>query len=240
MKKFLSVLLAVLAVFSCFTVAVSAEDAAEPVKTDSGYYIGQRFKPGDKITSVHKTCEMLTVSYSVSRDDVEKVTSAQQKKYADEKFSGVVSFRDSIASFSSGEEYAGVYTLKGVGDEVNEMETENGTFKTGLDIYNSMSKDEKKKIKGELVLSIDYAYEKTTFYQYTTLTYWEVLNVTETENALTVRLQAVYETREPNGFESFVEKLYVKWLAFLDVLGDHYIRTLPKVIDLLAKLLGNR
>ena len=242
MKKLLSILLAVLTVFSCLAVGVSAADAdtQEPVKTDSGYYVGQRFKPGDKITSVYDTCEMLTVSYMVSRADAENVTSALQKKYADPSFVGVVSFRDNIASFTSGELYAGSYTVKGAGSEVDEMETVNGTYKTGLDIYGAMSKEAKDKVKGDIVLSIDYEYAKTTYYQYTTITEWEVNYVNESANSLTIRLQAVYETREPNGFESFVEKIYVKWLAFLDVLGDHFIRVLPKVLAFWARLLGNK
>lgn len=242
MKKVLSILLAVLAVFGCFAIGVSAEDAdpEEPVKTESGYYVGQRFKPGDTITSVSETCEMLVVTYTVNRADAEEVTSELQKKYADPSFIGLVSFRDNIASFSSGDLYKGVYTVKNIGDTVDEMETVNGTFKTASDIYGDMDSDAKKKLKEDIVLAIDYEHTKTTYYQYTTVTAWEINYVNETANGLTIRLQAVFETREPTGFESFVEKVYVKWLAFLDKLGDFLIPIVPKIIHFWARLLGNK
>ncbi len=245
LKKCLSVLLAVLFTVGCMSVCAYAVDggAEEPVKTDSGYYVGQIIKPGDKITSVHDTCEMLTVVYFVGSKDAENVTSALQKQYASEDFVGLVSFRDNVASFTSGEDYAGVYTVKGVGDEVSEMEVENGKFKDALDIYKDLDKEVQEQLdkkKQEVVLSIDYEYAKTTYYQYTTITAWEVFSVNETANALTVRLQAVYETREPTGAESFVEKLYVKWLAFLDVLGNALLKITPKLIAFWAKILGNK
>lgn len=249
LKKSLSVLLAVLTAVSCMVICASAADggAEEPVKTDSGYYVGQIIKPGDKITSVHETCETLTVSYSVSSTDAENVTSALQKKYASENYIGVVSFRDVIASFTSGETYAGVYTVKDKGDEVDEMEVDNGSYKSALDIYNGLTKDEQKaldkqlkKQKQEFALSIDYEYAKATYYQYTTITSWKVVFVNETENALTISLQAVYETREPTGGEAFVEKLYSKWLAFLDVLGNVLLKTTPKLLAFWAKILGNK
>ena len=245
LKKSLSVLLAVLLAVSCMAVCTYAADEQpeEPVKTDSGYYVGQILKPGDKITSVHETCEMLTVGYSVSSKDAENVTSALQKKYASKDFVGVVSFRDNVASFTSGDVYAGVYTVKGVGDEVNEMETEVGKYMTALDIYNGLDSETQKQMekkKQEIVLAIDYEYAKTTYYQYTTVTSWEVVFVKESENALNIRLQAVYETREPTGGENFVEKLYVKWLAFLDVLGNALLKITPKLISFWAKILGNK
>jgi hypothetical protein len=90
------------------------------------------------------------------------------------------------------------------------------------------------------VLNIDYTYAKTTYYQYTTVTAWEVVFVNETENGITINLQAVYETREPTGGEAFVEKLYVKWLAFLDVLGNVLIKVTPKLLAFWAKILGNK
>ncbi len=249
LKKSLSVLLAVLMALSCMAVCVSAVDgeAEEPQKTDSGYYVGQILKPGDKITSVHETCEMLTVAYGVSTTDAENVTSALQKQFASEEFVGVVSFRDSIASFTSGEA-AGSYTVKAAGAEMDEMEVENGKYKSALEIYNGLTKDEqkeldkqlKKKKQSELVLTMDYEYAKTTYYQYTTITGWEITYVNESETAITVRLQAVYETREPTGSENFVEKIYVKWLAFLDVLGNLLLKTTPKMLAFWAKLLGNK
>ena len=248
LKKSLSVLLAVLFAIGCMTVCTSAVDGEveEPKKTDSGYYVGQILKPGDKITSVHDTCEMLTVSYSVSTADAENVTSALQKTYASEEFVGVVSFRDSIASFTSGES-AGSYTVKAVGDEVDEMEVENGKYKPALDIYNSLTSDEQKALDKQLkrkkqtfALQMDYEYAKTTYYQYTTVTGWKIVYVAETETALTVSLQAVYETREPTGSESFVEKIYVKWLAFLDLLGNLLLKITPKMLAFWAKLLGNK
>ena len=248
LKKCLSVLLAVLFAAGCMTVGFAVDgEPAEPVKTDSGYYVGQILKAGDKITSVHDTCETLKVVYSIGSKDAENVTSALQAAYASEDFKGVISFQDNIASFTSGDLYKGEYTVKGVGDEVNEMETENGTFKTALDIYNGLTSDEQKELdkqlkkkKQEFVLKIDYEYAKTTYYQYTTITGWEVLRVNETEGAIDIRLQAVYETREPTGWENFVEKLYVKWLAFLDVLGNVLIKTTPKLLAFWARILGNK
>lgn len=248
LKKCLSVLLAVLLAAGCMTVGFAVDDEAEePVKTDSGYYVGQLLKAGDKITSVHETCETLKVVYSVGSKDAENVTSALQAAYASEDFKGIVSFQDNVASFTSGDVYKGVYTVKGVGDEVTEMETENGTFKTALDIYNGLDSDTQKELdkqlkkkKQEFTLSIDYEYAKTTYYQYTSITAWEVTRVTETENALDIRLQAVYETREPTGAENFVEKLYVKWLAFLDVLGNVLLKTTPKLLAFWAMILGNK
>lgn len=249
LKKCLSVLLAVLLAVGCMAVGAYAVDGEplEPAKTDSGYYVGQILKPGDKITSVHETCEALRVRYSVSADDAENVTSALQKKYASEDFIGVVSFQDSTASFTSGDDYKGEYTVKNVGDEISEMETENGTFESALEIYNGLTKEDQealdkqlKKKKQAFVLNIDYTYAKTTYYQYTTITAWEVVFVNETENGITINLQAVYETREPTGGEAFVEKLYVKWLAFLDVLGDMLLKTTPKLLAFWAKILGNK
>lgn len=242
LKKSLSILLAVLFAAGCLTVCAGAVDADEPVKTDSGYYVGQIIKPGDKITSVHETCEMLTVGYSVGSADAENVSSALQKAYASEAFVGLVSFRDSIASFSSGEEYAGTYTVKGPGEEVNEMETENGVYKTASDIYNALDKEVREKMekrKKEIVLTIDFDYAKTTYYQYTTITEWEVVYVSESDNSLNVRLQAVFETREPNEKEAVVEKIYSAWQAFLDMLGDTLLQIVPKVIAFFAEFLGN-
>lgn len=245
LKKSLSVFLAVLFAVSCMAICTSAADGEveEPVKTDSGYYVGQILKPGDKITSVHETCEMLSVDYSVAGKDAENVTSALQKKYASKDFIGLVSFHDSIASFTSGDVYAGVYTVKNVGDTVNEMETKNGEYSTALDIYNSLTKDEQKQLdkkKQKIELTIDYEYAKATYYQYTTITSWEVIYVNETENEITIRLQAVFETREPTGGETFVEKIYVKWCAFLDVLGNALLKIVPKLIAFWARILGNK
>lgn len=249
LKKCLSVLLAVLMTVGCMVIGVSAVDGEpeEPTKTDSGYYVGQIIKPGDKITSVHDTCETLTVSYSISTADAENVTSALQKQYASEEFVGIVSFRDVVASFTSGDTYKGVYTVKNVGDEVDEMETENGKYETALDIYNGLTKDEQKaldkqlkKKKQEFVLNMDYEYAKTTYYQYTSVTSWKVVFVTESANAISISLQAVYETREPTGSEAAMEKFYSKWLAFLDLLGNLFLKTTPKLIAFWAKLLGNK
>ncbi|MBQ7541729.1 MAG: hypothetical protein IJT44_05505 [Clostridia bacterium] len=245
MKKLLSVLMAALFVFGCLSVGVFAVDgeAEEPVKTDSGYYVGQRIKAGDTIKSVHDTCESLMVVYAVSADDAENVSSALQTQFADPSFVGVVTFRDNIASFTSGDLYAGTYTVKGIGDEVDEMEITNGTYKTATDIYGSLTKEEKealdKKLKKQtFALTVDYDYAKTTYYQYTTVTEWEVSYVNETEKALSFRLTAVYETREPNGFETVVEKVYVKWLEFLDKLGDFLLPIVPQIVHYIATLLG--
>lgn len=238
MKKVLAILLAVLSVFGCFTVAASAADAEEPNKTASGYYVGQILTPGDKITSAYETCETFVFTYSVAKADAENVSSALQSKYADESFVGLVSFRDNIASFTSGDLYAGTYTVKGEGDTVGEMEVKNGEFKSGLDIQSSLPKDEQKKLKKDIELTIDYDYAKTTYYQYTNITAWEITSVVDMENSLNIKVKAVYETREPSGFESFVEKMYTNWCIFLDKLGDVLLKVVPKLVAFLAKILG--
>jgi hypothetical protein len=259
LKKVLCILLTVLTVIGCLTVCVSAADGTvedpanptteepavttpeEPEKSPSGYYVGQILKPGDKVTSFSETCETLVVNYKIGDEDVEQVTSALQKTYAKE-VNGVVVFRDNIASFTSGEFFGGVYTVKGHGDKVDEMETEDG-YKTALDIFNGLDKEVQKKYKKqkkEIVLKIDYEHSKTTYYQYTTITGWKVTNIEDSENSLRLTLEAVYETREPTKMESFVEKLYVKWLEFLDVLGNLLLKITPKLVSFWAKLLGNR
>lgn len=238
MKKILAILLAVLSVFGCFAIGAAAEDAEEPAKTASGYYVGQLLTPGTKITSAYETCETFMFTYSVSRDDAENVTSALQSKYANESFVGLVSFRDNVASFTSGDLYAGTYTVKAVGDAVDEMEVKNGEFKSGLDIQSALSKEEQKELKNDITLAIDYDYAKTTYYQYTTVTAWEITSVVDMENSLNIKVKAVYETREPSGFENFVEGVYVKWCAFLDKLGDVLLNVVPKLIAFWAKILG--
>lgn len=239
MKKVLAILLAVLSVLGCFAVSASALDGEEPNKTESGYYIGQILTPGAEIKSAFETCETFVFTYSVAKEDAENVTSALQGKYADESFVGLVSFRDNIASFTSGELYAGTYIVKAAGDTVGEMEVKNGEFKSGMDIQGTLSKDELKELKDkDLELSIDYDYAKTTYYQYTTITAWEITSVVDTENSLTIKVKAVYETREPTGFESFVEKMYTNWCIFLDKLGDVLLKVVPKLIAFWAKILG--
>ena len=245
MKKFLAILLSLLMAMSCCAVGVFAaetdpEEPAEPEvpKTASGYYVGQIFAVGDKITSVSEECETLTVTYSVGSEDKESVTSALQAKYSDPEFIGVVSFRDTIASFTSGEKYAGTYTVLGVGDTVGEMEVRNTEFKAAVEIESGLSSEEQKKLKDPITLSIDYKYAKTTLINYTSLTGWKVTSVTESDSAMSFSLQAIFETREPNGFESVLESLYTKWLAFLDVLGDTLTPIVPKLIEAFAAALG--
>ncbi len=242
MKKFLSILLSLLIALSCCAVGVfaAAEEPAEPEvpKTDSGYYVGQILAPGDKITSVHEECDILSVTYSVSMEDRESVTSELQKKYSDPEFIGVVSFRDVISGFTSGDTYNGSYTVLGGGDTVSEMETKNTEFHTAAEIFSSLTKDEQKKLKDGITLTIDYTYAKTTLKNYTSITGWKVTAVTESVSALTLSLQAVFETREPTGFETVLEALYVRWLAFLDVLGDTLTPIVPKLIEAFAAMLS--
>ena len=181
---------------------------------------------------------MLSVTYSVSMDDRESVTSELQKKYSDPEFVGVISFRDVISSFTSGDTYQGSYTVLGSGDKVSEMETKNTEFKTADEIFSGLTSDQQKKLKNGITLSIDYTYAKTTLINYTSITGWKVTAVTESASALTISLQAVFEARQPNGFESVLEALYVRWLAFLDVLGDTLTPIVPKLIEAFAAALG--
>jgi len=234
MKKFLSVLLAVVMAFGCFAVGAFAEETTEPELSASGYYVGQILKAGDQIKSKYTTCESLIVKYYVSTDDRDNVTSELQSLYAADDFKGVVSFRDNVASFTSGELYKGVYTVLGVGDQVGEMETENGKYKAAVEIKPKDEKDEDKEIK----LFIDYEYKKTTLLQYTSIVGWEITKIGDYENSLSLELKAVFETREPNGFESFLESLYVKWLEYLDWVGDILIKIIPPMVEFWAKLLG--
>lgn len=234
MKKLLSVLLAVVMAFGCFAVGAFAEETTEPTLSASGYYVGQILKAGDQIKSAYTTCESLTVKYYVGTDDRDNVTSELQSLYASDDFKGVVSFRDNVASFTSGDLYKGVYTVLDVGDQVGEMEVENGTFKAAVEIKPKDEKDEDKEIK----LSIDYEYTKTTLIQYTSVVGWEITRIGDYENSLTLELKAVFETREPNGFESFLETLYTKWLEYLDWVGDILIKIIPPMVEFWAKLLG--
>lgn len=245
MKRFIAILLSLLMLTGCFIMGVSAADAEpvdpeepEIVKTDSGFYKGQIFAVGDKIKSVHEECDMLTVKYSIGTEDKDHVTSALQKTYADSKFNGVVSFRDTIASFSTGDTYKGEYTIAGVGSTVTEMETKNGEFKSAAEILSSLTTDEQKKLKNGITLKIDYEHDKETLIQYTTLTGWEIVDVMESSTSLEMSLRAIYTTRERSGFENFLEKLYTKWLGFLDKVGDLLIPVVPKVVEFWARLLG--
>ena len=233
MKKFLAVLLAVITAFGCLAVGAFAEETTTPELSPSGYYVGQILKPGDEIKSTYSTCEALLVKYSVGADDRDNVTSEMQSLYASEEFKGVVSFRDNVASFTSGDLYKGVYKVLAVGDTVGEMEVENGKFKAAVELKSDDEDDEK-----EIELKIDYDYAKTTYYQYTNVVAWEITSVKDFENSLTIELKAVFETREPTGFENFVEGLYVNWLKFLDWLGNILIKTVPPMIELWAKILG--
>ncbi len=210
MKKFLAILLAVITAFGCLAVGAFAADEGTtgPTLSPSGYYVGQRLKPGDKITSAFTTCDSLMVTYTVGKDDRDNVTSECQSLFAEDTFKGVVSFRDNIASFTSGDLYKGSYTVLGVGDAVTEMEVENGTFKAAVELKYKDEKDEDKEVE----LFVDYEYAKTTLLQYTDITAWEITSLSDTEYEIKMTLQAVFETREPNGFESFLESLYTGWL----------------------------
>lgn len=236
MKKFLSVLLAAVMALGCFAVGAFAEETAPeaPELTASGFYVGQRLKAGDEIKSVYDSCESLIVKYYVGVEDRDNVTSEMQATYASEDFKGVVSFRDNIASFTSGELYKGVYYVLGLGGTVSEMETENGKFSTGFDIDPDEDDDVVPEIK------IDYKHSKTTLIQYTSLVAWEITSVKDYEKSLTLELKAVYETREPNGFESFLESLYNIWLDYLDWVGDILIKVVPALVEFSAKMLGKK
>ena len=235
MKKFLSVLLAAVMALGCFAVGAFAEEAPEaPELTASGFYVGQRLEAGDKITSAYDKCESLIVKYYVGVEDRDNVTSAMQATYASENFKGVVSFRDNIASFTSGELYKGVYYIRGLGDTVSEMEIENGKYVTGFEV----DPDEDDDVVPEF--KIDYKHSKTTLIQYTSLVAWEITSVKDYNTSLALELKAVYETREPNGFESFLESLYNIWLDYLDWVGDILIKVLPALVEISAKMLGKK
>lgn len=239
MKKVLAILLAVLSIVGCFSVAAYAEEEG-PETTASGYYEGQILTPGDSITSVYDTCESLIFTYVVGDEDAPFVSSALQKKYAADTFVGLVTFRDNIASFTSGEVYGGVYTVKGAGEAVGEMEVANGSFKSAQEIMSGLSSDELDKMKNPLEVTIDYDYAKTTYYQYTTIVAWEVVSVRDLENSLVITVEAVYDTAEPTGWQSFVEANYSNWLKFLDVIGNMLLKIVPAVLAFWARLLGNK
>ena len=240
MKKSIALLLAVLAAFSCFMISASAVDGDAPNTTPSGYYIGQQIKPGDKLTSVFETCSTFAIIYSVDVADAENVTSEWQKKFCDDTITGVATFRDSILSFAEDETYQGVYTVKGQGDVVSELETSYRTYKSATDIYTSLKEDERKamRIRKEFDLTLDYDYAHTTRNQYTTITAWEIVSVQDDEETLSLRVKAVFETREPTGYEAFQEKNYERWMAFLDKIGDVMLKVLPKIMAFWAKVLG--
>lgn len=239
MKKVLAIMLAVLSVFGCLTLAASAVDG-EPETTASGYYVGQILTPGETITSYSETCESLIFAYTVDEEDAPNVSSALQAKYAADTFVGLVTFRDNIASFTSGELYGGVYTVKAPGEAVVEMEVANGSFKSAEEIMGGLSKEEVEKMKNPLEIKIDYDYAKTTYYQYNNITAWEIVAVRDLENSLTITVKAVFEMSEPTGWQSFVEMNYANWLKFLDVIGNVLLKIVPAVLAFWARLLGNK
>lgn len=201
-------------------------------------FIPRTHLPSHWRSCVYDTCDTFVFTYTVSKEDAENVSSALQGKYADESFVGLVSFRDNIASFSSGEEYAGTYNVKAAGAVVGEMEVKNGDFKDAMEIQSSLSDEQKKELKGDLALTLDFDYAKTTYYQYTTVTAWEITKVVDNANALNITVKAVFETREPTGAENFVEGVYANWVKFLDKLGDLLIKIVPKMVAVWAKILG--
>lgn len=237
MKKVIAILLAVLSVFSCFAISASAAEGEEPELTPSQYYIGQILYPGDTITSAFDTCESLVFTYTVDAEEAENVTSAQQGKFAGEEFKALTSFRDNLASFTSGK-LEGVYTVLGAGDVVGEMEVGYGKFLSGAEILGQMSSEEAEKYKGEITLSIDFDYNRTTYYQYTNIVAWEIVSIVDNANALNIKVKAVFETSEPTGWQNFVEGVYVRWTAMLDKLGDMLLKVVPALLAFWAKILG--
>lgn len=237
MKKTIALLMSVLFVMGC-VFCVSAADAEEPQKTPSGYYVGQKLEIGSEIKSSFEDCGTLSVTYTVAAADAEFVTSALQKKFSDPSLPGVASFRD-VADKSS-EDFSGKLTVKGGGDKVDQLEIKLREFQSATAIYTSMSEDERKekRIRKEFDLTIDYDYAHTTYNQYTSIAAWEIVSIRDDESALEIRVKAVFETREPNGFESFQEKMYDAWKAFLDKLGDALLKIVPKIIAFWARVLG--
>lgn len=241
MKKVIALFLAVLAAFSCCMISASAAaDAEEPNKTPSGFYVGQQIKPGEVLKSSFEECNTFTIVYSVDAADAENVTSDWQKKFCDDTITGVATFRDSILSFDTDEAYMGAYTLKGQGDVVGELETSYRTYKSAVEIYTSMDEDTLKamRIRKQFDLTIDYDYAYTTYNQYTTITAWEIVSVQDDASALSLRVKAVFETREPTSFEAFQEKVHDRWMAFLDKIGDVLLKVIPKIFAFWAKVLG--
>ena len=240
MKKVIALTLAVLTAFSCLAVCASAADGDAPQTTPSGFYVGQQIKPGDELKSAFENCSTFIMVYSVDTADAENVTSAWQKKFCDDTITGVTTFRDNIASFSADETYKGVYTVKGQGDVVGEIETGYRVYQSATDIYTSMKEDELKAIgiRKEFNLTIDYEYAYTTYNQYTFITAWEITKVQDTESELSIRVKAVFETREPTKWEAFQEKMYDHWMAFLDKIGDVLLKIVPKMMAFWAKVLG--
>lgn len=241
MKKTIALLLTVLTVMGCAFCAFAADgDATEPAASPSGYTDGQILKVGDEIRSSFEECGSLTVIYSVSAEDAESVTSAWQAKFSDESIRGVASFRD--IAYKASEDFKGFLTVKGSGDTVAELEVANGEFKSATNIYTSLSKDELKAlgIRKQFTLTIDYDYAHTTKNQYTTVNSWKIVSIRDDETALELQLEAVFETREPTSFESFQEKLFNAWNAFLDKIGDRLLIIVPKLIAFLARILGKK
>ena len=241
MKKTIALLLTVLAVFSCFSMGVSAAaDTEEPQKTASGFYVGQQLKTGEAIRSSFDTCTSIVVIYSVDKADAENVTSAWQAKFSDESVKGVARFRDTLTNKQ--EAFANGYTIKGVGDVVSELETEYNQFQNATEIYASLTEDELKalKIKQQFELTIDYDYAHTTYNQYNYIAAWEITTVQDGESSLEIRAKAVFATREPTNYEQFQEKNYANWLKFLDKLGDLLLKIVPKIFAIWAKMLGKK
>ena len=240
MKKVIALFLAVLAAFSCCMLSASAAEGDAPNTTPSGFYVGQKLTPGTQVKSAFESCSTFTIIYSVDTADAENVTSEWQKKFCDDSITGVATFRDSILSFDTDEAYKGVYTIKGQGDVVGELETKYRTYQSAVEIFTSTDEDTLKamRIRKQFDLTIDYDYAHTTYNQYTFITAWEVVSVQDSENAISLRVKAVFETREPTDFEAFQEKTHENWMKFLDKIGDVLLKIVPKIVAFWAKVLG--
>lgn len=230
MKKAFSVLLAATVVFSCLGMSVYADDPV--TTTPSGFYVGQILKVGDSFSSFYSGVEFCAVTYAIAEEDVENVTSALGSAYADAL--AMTQFRDEIASFTS--QYGGVYTVKGGGEDVDNMMDNSGKFIPASDIKTGDDKSV------EIVLTIDYKYARTTYYDYTTITAWEVTKVSQDdEGGLDIALKAIWTTREPTSTETFVEKLYAKYIsvrdALLDILGNYLLKLFPAFLATWAQFL---
>ncbi|MCR5484835.1 MAG: hypothetical protein K6F09_04510 [Clostridiales bacterium] len=227
MKKIISVFLAALVVLGCFAVSAAAEEEV-PQQVE----VGQEIPVGGTIATT-KNAAMCVVTYTIAEDDIPNVTSEFGNTYAPDY--PMTQFRDQLSGFSTGDK-KGVYTVLGQGSKVMLMLTNEG-FQSASDLKTS---------EGESAdvseINIDYDYNRTTYYQYTTITGWKVAAVnTDDEKTLDVTLEAIWTTREMTKKEAAREKLHAAYVSFrtkyYDFIGNSLLFFLPKIFSVWAKVL---
>ena len=231
MKKTISLILAVVTVFSCFGMSVFAE---APAPSASGFYVGKVLNVGDTFSS-SLGAEVCVVTYKINADETANVTSEMGTKYASEL--PLTQFQDKIQSFTSS--YGGIYTVKGYGEKVDYLMDNKGVFVSSNEL--DLGEDEDSS-DDQITIAIDYKYTETTLFDYKSISGWKIAAVNkDNADGIDITLEAVWATREPTKFEAFGEALYTKYLvvrnALLDIFGNYMLQALPKFLATWAQFL---